>query len=588
MSIETTVNTIADLNPAWPTPQDLVKNGDDHIRLVKDAIKKTFPQINKPITVSSDALNALTDNVQVGATVAVKKDVDLTGHSLKNVSDPTAAGDGVNKVYVDRLRNDVINGYVNVGSEQTVTGLKRFNGGLQATTSYTDGRHEVHGQLLISGVDDIVFKGPQDTGDIVWRSPDGTQRANINSLPTGGLSIITNGGPVNIQGAVLKNATNRSILSAENHGVWISQDAANSIDCRLDNLYTTGTLYASQNRMVSLGEFLPIVGTTTTIAGQGFTSGAVFGNWREGGGQFGAAAIVAGNFEKPYSEANRSKQASMYKFNYDGFAESNYLRTNTADPAGPQNAIQEYLGDASGDTKVLRKFYTKTGQSVVWERIRNDQLEYFSGPTNGEAWKVRMNMSRGGIECKGESYFPSGNGFRILGSGSPSSSATIFRSDETSTYILLTDGGDNYGNWSNTKAFPLIINHNDASFNMNLPRSRGNQESKAEALTRKDWVEALHSSDIKLKSNIHTITDALNAVNQLNGYTFTKVEWPLATSGEYAGVIAQEVEKVLPQAVKEAVGETDSIKTVDPLALCGLLIEAVKTLTKRVEELEAK
>lgn len=114
------------------------------------------------------------------------------------------------------------------------------------------------------------------------------------------------------------------------------------------------------------------------------------------------------------------------------------------------------------------------------------------------------------------------------------------------------------------------------------------QGASAQDVTRKDYVDGKVSSDIKLKSNIKPIPEALNAINHLNGYTFTKIEWPLETSGEYAGVIAQEVESVLPQAVKEAIGESDSVKVVDPLALCGLLIEAVKALGKEVEDLKAK
>ena len=97
-------------------------------------------------------------------------------------------------------------------------------------------------------------------------------------------------------------------------------------------------------------------------------------------------------------------------------------------------------------------------------------------------------------------------------------------------------------------------------------------------------------SDERLKDNIVGIDDAVNKVSQLNGYTFTYKHDDKVS----AGVIAQEVEKVLPQAVYEAElglhtnddGETYKLVNYD--ALHGLLIEAVKELTKRVEELENK
>ena len=96
-------------------------------------------------------------------------------------------------------------------------------------------------------------------------------------------------------------------------------------------------------------------------------------------------------------------------------------------------------------------------------------------------------------------------------------------------------------------------------------------------------------SDERLKENIVGIDDALNKVAQLNGYTFNyKADGKIS-----AGVIAQEVEKVLPEAVSEKelplkADDGQEYKVVNYDALHGLLIEAVKELTKRVEELESK
>ncbi len=96
-------------------------------------------------------------------------------------------------------------------------------------------------------------------------------------------------------------------------------------------------------------------------------------------------------------------------------------------------------------------------------------------------------------------------------------------------------------------------------------------------------------SDERLKTGITTVTDALNKVKQIRGVEFTR-----KNNGQRgAGVIAQEVEKVLPQAVKEKslplhTGTEDIYKTVEYDALHALLIEAVKELSARVEELESK
>ena len=94
-------------------------------------------------------------------------------------------------------------------------------------------------------------------------------------------------------------------------------------------------------------------------------------------------------------------------------------------------------------------------------------------------------------------------------------------------------------------------------------------------------------SDERLKEDIKPITGALDKVGQLSGYTFTYK----ADGKQSAGVIAQEVEKVLPSAVTESTLplQTDDdveYKTVQYDQLVGLLIESVKELKAEIEELK--
>lgn len=87
-------------------------------------------------------------------------------------------------------------------------------------------------------------------------------------------------------------------------------------------------------------------------------------------------------------------------------------------------------------------------------------------------------------------------------------------------------------------------------------------------------------SDIRLKTDLTKIAGALDKVNQLNGYTFTRTD----TGDRQTGLIAQEVMQVLPEAVLEN-GEYLSVAYGN---MMGLLVEAVKELTSRVKELETK
>ena len=88
-------------------------------------------------------------------------------------------------------------------------------------------------------------------------------------------------------------------------------------------------------------------------------------------------------------------------------------------------------------------------------------------------------------------------------------------------------------------------------------------------------------SDERLKDNIETIENGLDKVEQLRGVTYTRDE------KENIGVIAQEVEKILPEVVLTADDEMGT-KSVDYGKLTSVLIEAVKELSARVKELEDK
>lgn len=89
-------------------------------------------------------------------------------------------------------------------------------------------------------------------------------------------------------------------------------------------------------------------------------------------------------------------------------------------------------------------------------------------------------------------------------------------------------------------------------------------------------------SDIRLKDNIETITNALNKVTQVRGVTYTRNDLE-DTLTRHTGVIAQELELVLPEAVMTS---SDGIKSVAYGNVIGLLIESVKELNAKVDNLQ--
>lgn len=90
MGLESPINTIADLNIANPADGDLASQGDNHLRLIKDAIKKTFPSITIPVTASGAELNIVDGLLATTADLNKIKALATTAAQFGYLSDVTA------------------------------------------------------------------------------------------------------------------------------------------------------------------------------------------------------------------------------------------------------------------------------------------------------------------------------------------------------------------------------------------------------------------------------------------------------------------------------------------------------------------
>ena len=142
---------------------------------------------------------------------------------------------------------------------------------------------------------------------------------------------------------------------------------------------------------------------------------------------------------------------------------------------------------------------------------------------------------------------------------------TIYNS--SSNLAIYSAGSDN----------DLLLQGNDGG---SLITALSLDMSAAGAATFNNDVTAF--SDERLKENIETISDALDKVCQMRGVTFDRID---ADGERQMGVIAQEVEKVAPEVVREDKSE-DKIKSVAYGNMVGLLIEAIKDLKNEVDELK--
>jgi hypothetical protein len=226
---------------------------------------------------------------------------------------------------------------------------------------------------------------------------------------------------------------------------------------------------------------------------------------------------------------------------------------------------------------------------------------YIGNHSSGPVLFLQNNAERMRIDASGNTRITSN-----LGIGT--STTPIYPLDvasDTATIGIQIRGraSDNYGTlrfvnsdssleYSNIRSQPdaLIIN---AVANIPMIFFTNNAErmriSATGTVSAQGDIVAFASSDSRLKTDLHQITNALEKVSALNGFEFSwndlaKEIYPERTARD-VGVIAQEVQSVLPEVVTE---RADGYLAVKYEKLVPLLIEAIKELRVQVRELQAK
>ena len=116
----------------------------------------------------------------------------------------------------------------------------------------------------------------------------------------------------------------------------------------------------------------------------------------------------------------------------------------------------------------------------------------------------------------------------------------------------------------------------------------GNINAAGNITATQDITAFYSSSDLRLKENIVKITESLEKVNKINGYSYNYIN----NATKLVGVIAQELETVLPEAVYNFTpadvtpNNEDPYKAVRYDLVVPLLIEALKELSEKVDQLK--
>ena len=257
-------------------------------------------------------------------------------------------------------------------------------------------------------------------------------------------------------------------------------------------------------------------------------------------------------------------------------------------------------------------FYSisRSGNNAIIQSVIQDGDVIIQGNDGGSTiTALTLDMSEQGNATFNKNVIFGDNGKALFGAGTDLaifSDGTNGKIEATGTLILdadgttisLRDGGtENSQIGLDSAGLVMTVVGADKDFFIS-----GNDGGSAITGVRVDFSDAGHlicngnitafgnTSDIKLKENIEVIPDALDKVKQLKGITFNyKKDGKRST-----GLIAQDLEKVLPEAIYETI---DADINVDPeekhLAIrygntVGLLVEAIKELEARVKELEGK
>ena len=173
--------------------------------------------------------------------------------------------------------------------------------------------------------------------------------------------------------------------------------------------------------------------------------------------------------------------------------------------------------------------------------------------------------------------------------------------DADGAVIKLKDGGTEFGRLSRVSS-DLVIksagNNNDILFKgvdasstitaLQLDMSEGGDayftaDISGSTIRASGDIIAYNSSDERLKDNVTYIGKPLEKLQKIGGYEFDWNKNQNIYSGHDVGVLAQEIESILPEAVKD---RSSGYKGVQYDKIIPLLIESIKELNQKVDHLQ--
>lgn len=153
--------------------------------------------------------------------------------------------------------------------------------------------------------------------------------------------------------------------------------------------------------------------------------------------------------------------------------------------------------------------------------------------------------------------------------------------------LTFRDAGPVVPSTTTTKNAPLLNIEIDGNFksldDAKFEKSGGTISGNVTVAGNVSATNFDSTSDMRLKSDIEKIDNALDKIKRISGYTFKHAYE--VTDKRSAGVLAQEVKPDFPEVVN---GSGETYYSVNYDGIIAFLIEAIKELDQKIENLKAK
>ena len=323
--------------------------------------------------------------------------------------------------------------------------------------------------------------------------------------------------------------------------------------------------------VTSIATTSPILGGTITGSGTLSLKVPVSGAWHNGGVPIVGASTEIGRYLDFHTNNNGTSD-------FDIRLDANGSELNCSGNIRSQGNLE-----AVGNIVAGRAKFTSGTTALPSFSFTSDPNTGFSNPSSD-----RIETSTGGV-----SRWATNNYATVINQdlGVGITPLAKFHVNGTSLVRTTTGVGDFYlGNVGSNKYFRFHTNNSETFFGMNCGTVRWRQGSSTRFYFYPSTANMTingtltQNSDSRVKENVVEIDNCISKVQAMRGVYYNRTDFNTETTK--VGVIAQEVEAVLPELILES--PDDGLKSVAYAELTAVLINAIKEQQEIIEDLKTR